>query len=90
MTSWTGTCGTKHEAAAQVVLRIIRCRKPHTLFILPSVERQLFMRRIERFTQAGNIAVSEYAKATTTNARLNTVNLDILVHQPFHDCLGDR
>ena len=56
--------------------------------ILAAIERQRVTRLVERFAQAGHIAMTEDAKAAATKAQLLAIDLYELIGQPSDDGLG--
>ena len=55
----------EHEPLAHPLLGIARRRKPHALFVLPTIEWQHVAMIIQRFAKAGHIAMPKDAKAPT-------------------------
>ena len=77
----------EHETAAQMVFGVSRRRKPHALFILPAIQRQIGPRVVQRLTETGDIAMPEDPEAPTANTRGFTFNLNILRGQITYDRL---
>ena len=62
-------------------------RQCHRLFVLPAPRRQLVLHRLQRFRQAGHVAVTEYAEEPGKQWFLFAVDNDELVAQIAHQRL---
>jgi hypothetical protein len=74
----------------QMILGVGRRGETHALLVLPAIKRHLVAHGVKRLSETGHVAVTENAKATAADARLDPVDLDELVHQVAHDGLRHR
>ena len=72
---------TEHEPLTQPLLGIASGCKSHTLFVLPTVERQRFFMIIQRLAQTGDVAMAKDAKTASAQAPFIAIYFDVLGRQ---------
>jgi hypothetical protein len=82
-----GRRGAEHEALPEPLLGVGGRGKAHALLVLAAIERQFRTMIIERFAQAGDVAMAKNAEAAATQAHFLAVDFNELVGQvPMMAC----
>ena len=81
--SRTGRSRTKHKSLTQPLLCIACSCKSHALFILSAIKGKDFTFFVQSFTKTGHISMTKNAKSPAANSIFFSVDLNILIGQPF-------